>query len=383
MRSVVANLSVALVAASLMGAVLAMRAPLPRATLAGHVESHLMHEIAFSADSRKLVASVRPKTVCAQGLQYVFDVEAGAIEFLLPKAPFAICLSHDGQSAAALLDLEAGIVEYDLVARCERRRWPWEWPASLLAFVSSGELIAHGGGGAWNVRTQTKPTEAKLKWQGDSAYFHRAAGEVASCFKDHQVTLLDARTAEVVCQFPLKFAEPRSFRILDRTPDWRLIVADCPAAWGPPDYFCIDTRTGVRTKVLACADLNGAAISPDGVWHAVIGKSPPRHAGQFEWFVRWFRERHEPDSWAAEWSLILVHAESGRYEPPLSGIEHAKFSPDGKTLAVITSGGDLQLFEFPLTKPWAGIILPAAIAGGAVYFGLAALRRARRSRAVE
>jgi hypothetical protein len=59
-------------------------------------------------------------------------------------------------------------------------------------------------------------------------------------------------------------------------------------------------------------------------------------------------------------------------------VAHARFAPDGKTLAVITSTGDLRLYDFPLPGPARQAIVPALTAGAAIYLSLALWQRRRR-----
>jgi hypothetical protein len=91
--------------------------------------------------------------------------------------------------------------------------------------------------------------------------------------------------------------------------------------------------------------------------------------------VDWFRERMDkaPD----EWTLFLVNGASDDLAYRLPGVQYAKFAPDGKALAVVTTRGDLRLYDFPFPGGWRSAVLPAAGIGVLIHIGLAALGRRR------
>jgi hypothetical protein len=379
MRRLIASLSLATLVASLVGVALGSQSPAPRVTLRGLKNEHVINphrQIVFSANSRKLAASVRPTTPELESWQYVLDVETGKLGFILPKPSWQpISLSHDGSLAAAISELE--IVEYDLENRTVKHRWTTPRLINHVFYTSSQTLFTQFDSAAWAASTQPKFDQLRFRRE---VQMHVAVPGIWSIYKDNRLQLLD-HSGEIVGDMSLELKEPqaRSVSILDSTPDWRFVLADCRGAWGPPDYYRIDMRSGRCDPVLACSDVNSAALSPDGAWYALIGKGPRQQPeAVLHRIIEWFRARAEGDNPSDHWNLFLVYSDSNERAHALSEVDYAKFSPDGKTLSVITSSGDLRLYDFPFAPGWRRAALPATAVGVSVILGSMILKRKRR-----
>src|SRR5262249_44425620 len=112
---------------------------------------------------------------------------------------------------------------------------------------------------------------------------------------------------------------------------------------------------------------------------------------------RWLAARFDPGaepSWWRRWLGNLISLPTGPQafvvrtfalnrwwsnDLEVPGGQRAAFAPDGRTLAVVDSSGQVQLWDFPARTPWALVLGSGALAAAAAY-GLPALWRGRRRR---
>jgi WD40 repeat protein len=114
----------------------------------------------------------------------------------------------------------------------------------------------------------------------------------------------------------------------------------------------------------------GAGISTDGRW--LTGCQIMLH--DYGWWNRWPLKRLMSQHTHV---LSIWDLSRGTHEARFPGGVSASFSPDGQTLALITEDETVELWDFPLRKPWPIIFTCAVVAAGIVYL-LPVLRPRRR-----
>ncbi len=99
-------------------------------------------------------------------------------------------------------------------------------------------------------------------------------------------------------------------------------------------------------------------LSPDGRFLAAA-MDGGRPAPWLTWLYDLLGLTYETD----RSHIAIIDVDSGQPVAWLPDASYAQFSPDGRTLAVSTTDNQVQLWDFPLHKPWGKIARFAVVAG--------------------
>lgn len=277
------------------GGLLAARPYAPRFVLKGRMQDERGHQLIFSGNSKKLLASVKPANTDLEQFQYVFDIPTERIEFALPEEPlpYGVCLSHDGKLLGAITVDDVAV--WDLQQRSKVKSVAHvPAPIQRIFFGPGGELLGH------NFKVQLWNMETK-KLLNLWMEMGRPVGPGLVEFRDDQlVRFVDLVSEKEVGRLKMHFAiadKSRSYAHLDHSLDFRMVAADCRRAWGPNEHACFDTQNGTQFEFSDFRDVYGAAVSPDGQWYAPVVKDYVPKQSHF--LGRWLDliRREEPDRW--------------------------------------------------------------------------------------
>jgi WD40 repeat protein len=198
--------------------------------------------------------------------------------------------------------------------------------------------------------------------------------------------------------FVLFRADQERIKLWDLVADKETIF-QCPENWWGPQFVPAPSglALGIHEKDNLWVVRPGQPplrIATQLPWTALIALAPAgdtlamydlvREEPQRRWFIQivdWLTGR-ETDP--VSYRFVLLDAVTSRSVASFDHCYWGKWSPDGKTLAVVSSQGKLYLYDWPLRRQWATIVLwSMAAVGGTVLFGklVGSLRRKRAAKA--
>lgn len=328
----------------------------------------------------------------------LWDAKTGVKQFDLPKArrsAFAgvvrpapnVVFSPDGQNVAWFSEEDINDVErkefhiWDISGRKELaviRELPFEvrpWNDGPFLFSQTGRLIIRRANRLWDVANHK--IVKTLLLEGEEII---ASGEN---------TVLVRCQPGVIKLWNLPTATVSEYRnigeLLGDLGGQRVWVSDRFFFANAPlgDRLLVDLVTGQKMGLPGVAPV--LAASADGkiiAWHDLIQLPqaiPPPLPTKSWWtqFTEWLGIHYDNPSGKV---LKLQEFPSGREIVELRECEWPTFSPEGRTLAVKSTDGSLQLWDLPIRTPIGKILGLAGLAALATLLAFKGLGRLRRRR---
>jgi WD40 repeat protein len=378
-------LFVAVLIALLAGGVLwALPLERPRAVLPA-TPLEILEAVQFSPDSSRVLRSTFPQIQPFPGGVDLWDAATGTRLVRIdgsPGRPGNVVFSPDSRLVASV---RGGDIRVWDAGTGEPRASHARHPAAdtrppWLTFTPTGRLLVAAGSGKEMLED---PALRKLRdaATGEDVFDLRPAfGDVTWMSNDpltgcvlagdgKVVRVVRLATGERVAELGL--ANSQFSGVL--TPDARRVVGVetlYPAGPFTQHIFgsgrVFDVKAGTTRSMPSLDGAISFAITADGRWLAA----------RFPTVRSWLADLH--DAFATPYSVIDVFDLDD--DRRVARIPHgvlAAFAPDGRTLAVGLDDGSVQLWDFPLRKPW-GITLGGAVAAGVLAF-LVARRPGRRA----
>jgi WD40 repeat protein len=331
----------------------------------------------FSPDSKSVVTMHWQQG--NEGAVVLWDVATGQERHrLFEGSPYFkhIAFSPDGRKVAGrdsgsaykaqvhIWDLDSGQKE----AVLWRNEWR-DWGCTPIAFSPAGKVLVFDPYRDVMVDAETGGEAIDLKRRHGITWCFRTTG------MDEHVLFSDLKTVWIVhlgtgalcAAFNREdLTEDLSGQAI--TPDGKIMVAGLARVSRP--HFLFNAHTGERRRVPLADGGSWLALSPDGRWLAAGGPILHDYGGWRRWLPEWARPKHASafDVFDLDWGWYVGH---------FPGVSAAKFSPDGRTLALIAEDETVQLWDFPFRTPWAIITTGGLVAAAIVYLLLALGRRAQ------
>lgn len=249
-----------------------------------------------------------------------------------------------------------------------REEWR-EWSCSPIAFSRDGKLLVFDDHSDWMVEADTGRRAFELKQRHGINWSFRTTGF------DDQVIYGNARNIWIVDlgtgELRAKFTHDGDLETLSShatTLDGTVLVAG-EAVIGHPHYL-FSGGAGEGRRLPAADGMSWLALSPDGRWLAA-GASVLHDYQRWHRWLPWATSHdHAFEVHDLSWGWRAAH---------FRGVTAAKFSPDGRTLALIAEDETVQLWDFPVRTPWPIVAVGGVLAAGFVYMLLAVRLVRRRS----
>jgi hypothetical protein len=333
----------------------------------------------FSPDSRRLItlddAGVWDMTTGAQ-LATLAGIDKDGI-------PWSLAFAPDGRQVAGAFELHNAIAVWDpdtgerKVDRGFGPRVLTGWHRMVqVTYTPDGRLLSgeSHSGRQWDHAAGRVDLQrsAPAIADGDPTVRTDLSGpgpHLHVRWTEERIDAYDLSTGER-CTFPS--VGQHSFKPVGMSEDRRILCGQIEGGWNRGDFVVYDPEAGAWKRVPALDRVDKAVLSVDGRW--VAGHMDAEPNRWVCWLLR--RDRTPQD-------VVLVHdLTTGEQQLIPDGLQ-ASFAPDGRTLAVRCVGGTVELWDFPLGKPWGTILGIAACTAALAWLLIGWLGRRRMSPGAE
>jgi WD40 repeat protein len=331
----------------------------------------------FSPDSRSLVTMHwRQGSDEHEGALVLWDASTGEeCRRLFEGAPNYKCIafSADGAKLAGRdsgRDDQMQVHVWD-VATGEKEATYWrqewrDWGCTPVAFSPQGKVLVFDPYKDAAVEADTGRQVFEFRKRHAIDWSFRSTGHENLVFfaGGKGMWVVDLATGDVRASFAGQdFAKTSG--AFGLSPDGTIVVASGGGDLAPHQLY--NGRTGEIRPCTAADGMSWLAVSPDGQWLAAGAHVLHDYSGWRRFVPESLRPKHNR-------YFDVFRLSSGIRSASFPAATSAKFSPDGRTLALIMEDETVQLWDWPMRVPWLIMLAGGVLAAGTGWL-LCGLRR--------